>query len=131
MIDSKIEALLVFILLALVKDKHTQVTAVITPRCYNDSPQCDVTGTDGIRWVVDGLLSTRPEIRNHGIKETEFIVLNATTGSLRRSIFIERNVTNKNTSVIRQAVSIFQLVFLVNQFSLKFEVSWILHQTVY
>ena len=62
-----------------------------------------MTGTDGIRWVVDGLLSTRLEIRNHGIKETEFIVLNASTGSLRRSIFIERNVTNKKH--IRQTPS--------------------------
>ena len=106
MVDSKIEALLVFILLALVKDKHTQVTAVINPRCYNDCPQCDVTGADGIRWVVDGLLSTRLEIRNHGIRETELIVLNATTGSLRRSISIERNVTNKNTSILCQAESI-------------------------
>ena len=65
-----------------------------------------MTGADGIRWVVDGLLSTRPDIRNHGIIENELIVVNATTGSLRSSISIERNVTNKNTSIICQAESI-------------------------
>ena len=59
-----------------------------------------------MRWVVDGLLSRRPEIRNRGIIENELIVVNATTGSLRGSISIERNITNKNTSIMCQAESI-------------------------
>ena len=113
---SKIEVLFLlnFVMLALVKDKHANPTAVITPSGYNASLhpessfnfQCDVTGADGIQWVVDGLLSTRPEIRNRGIREKELIVVNATTGSFRGSISIERNVTNKNTSIICQAESI-------------------------
>ena len=116
MTHSKIEALLLlnFVILALVKDKHASPTAVITPRGYNASLypessfnfQCDVTGADGIRWVVDGLLSTRPDIRNRGIIENELIVVNAATGSFRGSISIERNITNKNTSIICQAESI-------------------------
>ena len=113
MTHSKIEALLL-LMLALVKDKHAQPTVVITPSGYNASLdpessfkfQCDVTGADGIRWVVDGLLSRRPEIRNRGIRENELIVINATTGSFRGSISIERNITNKNTSIICQVESI-------------------------
>ena len=116
MTHSKIEALLLlnFVIQALVKDKQASPTAVITPRGYIASLDtefsfnfyCDVTGADGIRWIVDGLLSTRPEIRNRGVRESELIIVNATTGSLRRSISIERNITNQNTFIICQAESI-------------------------
>ena len=104
----------VLILIPVLTLVKAQPTAVVTPSSYNASLypessfifQCDVTGADGIRWVVDGLLSVRPEIRNRGIIENELIVVDDTTGSLRRSISIERNVTNKNTSIICQAESI-------------------------
>ena len=71
MAHSKIEVLLL-LLLILVKCKHSQPTAVITPRGYNASLdpearfsfQCDVTGTDNIQWLLDGESSSTQVIRN-------------------------------------------------------------------
>ena len=107
MSHSKFEPFLL-LLLVLVRDKCAQPTAVITPRGYNASLdpeatftfQCDVTGADNIWWVVDGLPSTRSEIQSRGISEGDLIIVNATTGSFRGSISIERNVMNKNTTII-------------------------------
>ena len=107
MTHSKIEALLL-LMLALVKDKHAQPTAFITPRGYNASldPEsfftfkCNVTGADAISWLVDGLLSSRPEIRSRGVNANDIIAVDATPGSFRGNISIKRNVTNKNTSII-------------------------------
>ena len=109
MIHCKIEALLL-LFLALARDKCAQLSrsAVIIPRSYNASLdpeasftfQCDVTGADSIQWIVDGLPSNRPEIRSRGISDGDLITVNATTGSFSRSISIERNAMNKNTSVI-------------------------------
>ena len=108
-ICSKTEALLVILLLLKnLNENYAQPTVVITPRGYNASLdpessfsfQCNVTGAENIIWVVDGLPSTRPELQGRGISESDLIVVNATTGSFRRSISIERNVMNKNTSII-------------------------------
>ena len=107
MSHSKFEPFLL-LLLVLVRDKCAQPTAVITPRGYNASLdseasftfQCDVIGADTIQWVVDGLPSTRSEIRTRGISEGEIIDVDPTAGILRGSLSIERNIINKNTSVI-------------------------------
>ena len=107
MSHSKFEPFLL-LLLVLVRDKCAQPTAVITPRGYNASLdpeasftfQCDVTGADAIQWVVDGLPSIRSEIRSRGISESDPINVNATAGSFRGSISIERNVMNEDTSII-------------------------------
>ena len=82
MTHSKIEALLL-LLLALIKGKHAQSIAVITPRGYNASLdpdasfifQCDVTGADDIQWIVDGVSSSRQEIINHGILVEKLMLL--------------------------------------------------------
>ena len=66
-----------------------------------------MTGAESIQWIVDGLPSTRPEIRSRGISESDLIVINASTGSFRRNISIERNVMNKNTSIVCVADLIF------------------------
>ena len=71
MTHSKIE-LLVLMWLLLVRGRHSQLSAVITPRGYNASLdpeasftfQCDVTS---IQWFVDGSLSSAQEIRGRGI----------------------------------------------------------------
>ena len=102
----KIEVLLL-LLLILVKGKHSQPTAVITPRGYNASLdpedsftfQCDVTGANGVQWLVDGLLVSRQDIRNRGISEGSVITVDEVSGSLRSTITIVRNVNN-NTNII-------------------------------
>lgn len=108
MIQSKIEALLLLVL-ALIKDKHAQPTAVITPRGYNASLdpdasfifQCDVTGADDVQWLVDGVSPSRQEIINRGILvENAVIIVNEVTGSFRQNISITRNDANKNTTLV-------------------------------
>ena len=59
-----------------------------------------MTGADTIQWVVDGLPSTRLEIQSRGISEGDVVVVNATTGSFRGNLSIQRNDMNENTSVI-------------------------------
>ena len=106
-ICSKTKALLI-ILLTNLNENYAQPSAVVSPRGYNASLdpeasftfQCNVTGADTIRWVIDGLPSTRPEIRSRGISEGDIVVANATTGRFRGNISIERNFMNENTSVI-------------------------------
>ena len=109
----KIEALLL-LLLVLVKNKHGQPTAVITPRSYNASLdpeasftfQCNATGADDVQWIVDGLPPGRQEIKNRGIlTETAIITLNEATGSFRQNLSISRNVANKNTTIVCEADS--------------------------
>ena len=94
MADSKIEVLLL-LLLVLVKQKYAQqLTAVITPSGYNASLdpevsftfQCDATGADSVQWTVDGLVSSRQDILDHGISESGIITIDASIGSLRRTL---------------------------------------------
>ena len=103
----KIEVL-VLLLLILVKGKHSQPTAVIIPRGYNASLdpedsftfQCDVTGVNGVQWLVDGLLASRQDISNRGIREGSIITVDEASGSLRSTLTIIRNINNSNTSII-------------------------------
>ena len=97
------------VLLTLIEEKCAQTTAIITPRNgYNASLdpeanftfQCDVTGADSVLWLVDGLLSTRQDIRNHGISESDVIIVDEATGSFRAYISLSRNVANRNTTII-------------------------------
>ena len=98
----------ILVLQTLIEEKCAQTTAIITPRDYNASLdpeanftfQCDVTGADGVLWLVDGLLSTRQDIRSRGISESDVIIVNETTGSFRAYISLSRNVTNRNTTII-------------------------------
>ena len=106
MTDSKIE---IFILLWLlfVRGKRSQLTAVIIPRGYNASLdpeasftfQCDVTGSTSIQWFVDGSPSSAQEIRGRGISESDTITVDEGTSSVRRSLSIVRNITNRNTTI--------------------------------
>ena len=106
MIVSKIENL-VLLWLLFVRGKHSQLTAVITPRGYNASLdpeasftfQCDVTGSDNIQWLVDGRPSTTQEIRDRGISGSNTITVDEATDSFRSSLFILRNTTNMNTTI--------------------------------
>ena len=109
----KIEALLL-LLLVLVKNKHAQPTAVITPSGYNASLdpeatfifQCDVTDANDVQWIVDGLPPGRQEIINRGILiETPVITVNEATGSFRQNLYISRNVANENTTIVCEADS--------------------------
>ena len=105
----------VLLLLLLLKDKHSQLTAVITPRGYNASLdpeasftfQCDVTGTNNIQWLIDGISSSRQESRNRGISEGNTITVDEATARFRRSVSIVRNIINMNTTItcIATAVS--------------------------
>jgi hypothetical protein len=106
MTDSKIE---VFVLLLLILvERHTQLTAVVTPRGYNASLdpeasftfQCDVTGTDNIQWLVDGSPSNTQDNRDRGISGSSIITVDQATDSFRSSLSILRNITNRNTTVI-------------------------------
>ena len=100
----------VFFLLLLVfpKENCAQRTAIITPRGYNASLdpeaktifECAVTGADGIQWLVDGLPSTREDVKSRGIGESAVTIVNKTTGSFRASISVERSVANRNTTII-------------------------------
>ena len=107
MTQSRIETLLL-LLLMFVKEKYAQPTAVVTPGDYNASldPQasftfhCDVTGVNGIQWLVDGLLVSRQDIRNHGISESGTITLDETAGRLRTSLSIVKNITNNDTTIV-------------------------------
>ena len=98
----------ILLLLTLIKEKYAQPTAVITPRSYNASLdpetsftfQCDVTGADSLLWLVDGLLSTRQDVRDCGISESGIVDVDETTGSFRGSISVTRNVNHTNAMII-------------------------------
>ena len=102
------------VLLTLIEQKCAQRTVVITPRGYNASLdpaanftfQCDVTGADGVLWLVDGLPSTRQDVRDRGISESDVIIVDETTDRFRSSIAISRNDHNSNTTIICIADSI-------------------------
>jgi hypothetical protein len=104
----------VLVLLLFIKGIHSQLTAVITPRGYNASLdpeasftfQCDVTGTDNIQWLVDGSPSAAQEIRDRGISESNIITVDEATDSVRRSLFILRSITNRNTTMVCVATAI-------------------------
>ena len=104
-------ALLILLVLVLVKEKPIcaqSPTAVITPRGYNASLdpeanftfQCDVTGADGVQWLVDSVPSTRQDVRNRGISESDVIVVDEATGGFRAYLSVTRSVTNRNTTII-------------------------------
>ena len=100
----------VVIVITLIKEKYaqTETTAVITPGGYNTSLdpeasftfQCDVTGADSVQWIVDGLLSTRQDIRSRGISESVVIIVDETAGRFRANISLTRNAANRNTTII-------------------------------
>ena len=106
MTDSKIETL-VLLWLLFIRGRHSQLTAVITPRGYNASLdpeasfifQCDVTGTNNIQWLVDGEPLNTQEIRDRGISTSNTITVDEATDSFRRSLFILRNIINMNTTI--------------------------------
>ena len=114
MADSKIEVLLL-LLLVLVKQKYAQqLTAVITPSGYNASLdpevsftfQCDAIGADSVQWTVDGLVSSRQDILDRGISESGIITIDESTGSLRRTLSIVRTNINNNTTIICLAFTV-------------------------
>ena len=88
-----------------------EVTARITPRGYNASLnpgasftfQCDVTGAEGIQWIVDGVPSARQDIRNRGISESA-VIPTTVTGSYKANITLARNIANRNTTILCIAV---------------------------
>ena len=102
------------VLLTLIEQKCAQRTVVITPRGYNASLdpaanftfQCDVIGADGVLWLVDGLPSTRQDVRDRGISESDVIIVDETTDRFRSSIAISRNDHNSNTTIMCLADSI-------------------------
>ena len=106
MTDSKIETL-VLLWLFFIRGKHSQLTAVVTPRGYNASLdpeasftfQCDVTGTNSVQWFVDGSPASAQEIRDRGISASDTITVDEATSSVRRSLSILRNITNRNTTI--------------------------------
>ena len=112
MIVSKIESL-VLLWLLFVRGKHSQLTAVITPRGYNASLdpeasftfQCDVTGSDNIQWLVDGRPSTTQENRGRGISQSTVITVDEAIDSFRISLSILRNITNRNTTIVSATLS--------------------------
>ena len=117
MMGCKIEAVLLLLFLEFVKQKCAQPTAVITPsQGYNASLdpdasftfQCDVTGANGIQWLVDGSLVSRQDIRGRGISEGGFITIDEASGRLRSTLTIVRNTNNNNTTIICTATSISQ-----------------------
>ena len=113
MIVSKIENL-VLLWLLFVRGKHSQLTAVITPRGYNASLdpeasftfQCDVTGSNNIQWLVDGRPSTTQENRGRGISQSSIITVDEDTDSFRISLSILRNIINRNTTIVCQVIAV-------------------------
>ena len=102
------------LVLILIEEKSTQPTVAITPSAgYNASLdpetsfsfQCDATGANDIRWIVDGLPSALQIIVDRRIFESTIMIVDLATGSLSRSISISRNVTNEHTTVICRADS--------------------------
>jgi hypothetical protein len=112
MTGSKIETLLLFLML--IKQNYAQLTAVITPRGYNASLdpetsftfQCDATGANNIQWFVDDSPSPTQEIKDRGISQGNIITVNEATDSVRRSLSISRNITNRNTTIVCIATAI-------------------------
>ena len=106
MTDSKIE-ILVLMWLLFVSGRHSQLTAVVTPRGYNASLnpeasftfQCDVTGTNIIQRLVDGEPLTSQEIGDRGISGSNTITVDEATDNFRSSLFILRNIINMNTTI--------------------------------
>ena len=113
MIVSKIESL-VLLWLLFVRGKHSQLTAVITPRGYNASLdpeasftfQCDMTGTNNVQWLVDGRPSTTQENRGRGISQGSIITVDEVTDRFRISLSILRNITNRNTTIVCQVIAV-------------------------
>ena len=101
-------------MLLLLKGKYSQLTAVITPQGYNASLdpeasftfQCDVTGTNNIQWLIDGICSSRQENRNRGINEGNTVTVDEATAKFRRSLFIVRNIINMNTTITCVAIAL-------------------------
>ena len=99
--------------LLFVRGRHSQLTAVVTPRGYNASldPEasftfhCDVTSTNNVQWLVDGSPSFAQEIRDRGISESNTIAVDEATDRFRRSLFILRNITNRNTTIVCQVIA--------------------------
>ena len=112
MIVSKIESL-VLLWLLFVRGKHSQLTAVITPRGYNASLdpeasftfQCDVTGSNNVQWLVNGRPSTTQENRGRGISQSSITTVDEVTDSFRISLSILRNITNRNTTIVCQVTA--------------------------
>ena len=102
------------LLLAFISKKHTQQTAVITPRSYNASldPEsnftflCDVTGADSIEWIVDNISSRNKYIIDREITTNNVQTVNISTGSFRSSITVPRDDRNRDTTIICVADSI-------------------------
>ena len=81
-----------------------------------------------IQWIVDGVPSARQDIRNQGISESA-VIPTTDTGSYTRLISLLRETLPTGTLQYHALLLIsHQLVLLVNQFSLKFKDSWMLHQ---
>ena len=113
MIASKIESL-VLLWLLFVRGKHSQLTAVITPRGYNASLdpeasftfQCDVSSSNNVQWLVDGRPSTTQENRGRGISQSSIITVDEATDSFRISLSILRNIINRNTTIVCQVIAV-------------------------
>ena len=97
------------LVLLLIEGRRAQPTVAITPSAgYNASLdaqasfsfQCDVTGADDIRWIVDGLPSSFQTIIDRGIFQSTVMTVDLDTGSLSSSISISRNVTNEHVTII-------------------------------
>ena len=59
-----------------------------------------MTGTNGVQWLVDGLLVSRQDIRNHGISEGSVITVDEASCSLRSTLTIVRNINKSNTTIM-------------------------------
>jgi hypothetical protein len=112
MMSSKIKVH--FLFLVLIKQTYAQLTAVISPGGYNASLdpeasfsfQCDATGANNIQWFVDGSPSPTQEIRERGISQSNIITVDEATDSVKRSLFISRNIINRNTTIVCIATAI-------------------------